>query len=199
VRTYLFLLAAAALLNASDPRAKVTDYPAHAESTGVAIGAEYLVHSYGDGHQMLTAPDFLVVDTAVYPKGALVTIHESDFLLRITPQKGEPFLVPAQAPQFVGLGGAFQGLGTGGATQPRAPGDPGLGQPPIPQGTPNAAGEIEPESPSQVAVRTALPEGETRSGQAGFLFFPYSGKTKKLKGIDLIYKSAGGEVVVKLF
>jgi hypothetical protein len=48
-------------------------------------------------------------------------------------------------------------------------------------------------------VRTALPEGETRSGQAGFLFFPYSGKTKKLKGIDLIYKSAGGEVVVKLF
>ncbi len=196
------LLTPLALLTGADGRAKATDYPAHGESADVAIGAEYLVHSYSSGREMLMAPDFLVVDTAVYPKQGAFTVHQTDFRLRITPAKGEPFLLEAQAPQFVGLGGPYPGLGAGGARQPRYPGSPGGSQPGPTQTPDSPDGQNQPQAPEtqgQVAVRTALPEGEYHSAQAGFLFFPFSGKTKKLKRMDLIYKAAGGEVVVNLF
>ena len=60
---------AASTLAQADPRQKPTDYPAHAASDRLAVGAEYLVHSFGNGHQMYIAQDSLVVDTAVYPHG----------------------------------------------------------------------------------------------------------------------------------
>ncbi len=162
----------------------------------MAVGAEYLVHSYGNGGAMLQAPDFLVVDTAVYPKQGTVAIHQTDFRLRITPAKGDPFQLEPQAPQFVGLGTQFP-MGGSGGRQSGNPGDPGVSSRP-PQ-APDGTGTQQPEVTGNVAVRAALPEGQTTSPKAGLLFFSFTGKTKKLKGMDLIYKAAGGEVVVNLF
>lgn len=195
----LLLFAIPLLLFATDPRKKAADYPAHAESDQVAVGAEYLVHSFSNGTVMLLAPDFLVVDTALYPKGPL-TVHRDDFRLRVTMDKGEPLLLATQAPQFVGLTQQYSPM-AGTNQQPRFPGDPGVGQQrtPIPRPARGQDDNVEPESPGQAAVRTALPEGEIHSAQGGFLFFPFSGKTKKIRSMDLLYKGPGGLITVKLF
>jgi hypothetical protein len=68
---------------------------------------------------------------------------------------------------------------------PRAP------EPPNPTGEPKAA-----EQPieTQMAI-AALPEGPSGKPVKGLLFFPFSGKTKSIRSLDLIYE--GGERIPK--
>ncbi len=192
-------MALAGALCFGDPRAKPADYPAHAQSAHVAIGAEYLVHSFSNGRQTFFVPDYLVVDTAVYPQGKL-TIQQGHFQLRVNGTQRLNPVAPSmvgyslQNPDFRNPGMAQQ--------QPRFPGDPG-GTRPLPpaqapdpsQSDPQAA----PESALESLTRTALPEGEFHSPQSGFLYFEYGGKIKKIKTLDLVYSDDAGELVVKLF
>ena len=43
------------------------EYPVHATSGSLAIGAEYMVHSFGSGEQMYLAENYLVVEVALFP------------------------------------------------------------------------------------------------------------------------------------
>ena len=43
---------------------------------------------------------------------------------------------------------------------------------------------------TEVAVKSALPEGETKNPVAGFLYFPYRGKVKGIKTLELVYDRA---------
>jgi len=198
----LVLLLSGAGLFAVDPRPKPTDYPSHNESARLAIGAEYLVHSFSNGSQMYTSPDYLVVDTAVYPHGPL-DVKRNQFSLRMTLQEkshqaDEIVVLHADAPSMV----SYTIESSINSVPPELRGAAGQRQPKPKPSDPNApvdSAQTGPEAVTDVVTRMALPEDLIRSGQAGYLYFPFSGKTKKIKSLDLIYGEGENTLVVKLF
>ena len=187
---------------AVDPRPKPTDYPSHAENPQLAIGAEYLVHSFSNGAQMFTAPQYLVVDTAVYPHGPL-DVKLNQFSLRLTlqvksRQPDQTVVLRADAPALVAytIGSSMNSL------PPELRQAPGQRQPsprPSDQDAPMDPSVSAPEDVAGVVTRMSLPEQVIHSGQAGYLYFPFSGPTKKIKALDLIYGEGDSTLVVKLF
>jgi hypothetical protein len=188
MRLLLFPTLALALyagaLYADDPRQKPADYPVHAESARVDIAAEYLVHSFGNGHQMYLAPDFLVVDTAVYPHGAL-KIDPAQFALRIDGK----YLIKPMAPQMV----AYT-VSQANPVNPRSPFPVQSSPDPDRQN-----GKPTPEAAGEVLVRMALQAGEFHSPQGGFLYFPFNGKLKKVKSMELVYSGDAGQLTLNLY
>jgi len=192
-----------ACLLAVDPRPKPTDYPAHADSTKLAIGAEYLVHSFSNGSQMYDSPQYLIVDTAVYPHGAL-DVKRSQFSLRLTLQGNrkkadETVILHPEAPQMV----AYTITSSINSVPPEmrrpAPVQGGPLPQPSDQNAPLDSRSAGPEPVTDVVTRMALPEDLMHSGQGGYLYFAFPGSTKKIKALDLIYGEGDSTMVVKLF
>jgi len=216
VFTALALLSASCLCGETEHKDKATDYPIHAMAGKIAIGADYLIHSIPAGDQTLLAKDFLVVEVAVFPALAEpASIDGNTFTLRLNGAKVPLASIP---PGFVaaslkypdweqhptsqvsgGVGNA--GVTIGPPTVARFPGDPNASHP-LPRGPSqedrNGVERIDPESADDVIARTALLEGKIDHPISGFLYFPYKGKIKSLKSIDLIYQSKNGPVTLKL-
>jgi hypothetical protein len=212
----LVLLSASWLYGETEHKDKATDYPIHAIAGTVAIGADYLIHSIPAGDQTLLAKDFLVIEVAVFPAVAQpVTIDGSTFTLRLNGAKLPLASIPPgfvaaslkypdweQHPTSQVSGGVGNtGVTIGPPTVARFPGDPNATHP-LPRGPSheerNGVERTEPESTDDVIARTALLEGEIDHPVSGFLYFPYKGKIKSLKSIELIYKSKDESVILKL-
>jgi hypothetical protein len=215
VRLTLFLcfVSLALAQGGSEPKPKAEDYDVHAQSKYIAIGAEFMIHSFSGQGQTYLAKDFLVVEVALYPpKGQSVGVNEGAFALRINAKK--QVLVPV-APSMVAstlqhpewqtgprleAGGGMGNTGVilGRPTPTQVPG----GQPPPQSRVPRVPGQdnpsgIEPErrvTAPELLVQTALPEGPHRGPVSGFLYFPYRGKTTSIKSLELLYE----DVVLKL-
>ena len=193
------------------PKPSAGEYPAHATSGNLAIGAEYMVHSFGSGEQMYLAENYLVVEVALFPpKGEGITAGAAGFTLRVNGKA----LLYAQNPQMVaanlnrrdynsprgptadlGMGGVNIGLGypQGRSPVPGAPDDRRrLPNPPrAPDaGAPGGGEPKEQVRPEEVLLRTALPEDAHRGPVSGFLYFLYTGKASGLKSIDLLFQDA---------
>lgn len=216
----LLFCAAAWGQSGTTPKGAAGDYPVQGKAGELALGAEYLVHSVSSGQQTFVAPDYLVVQVAVYPpKGQPVEISAGQFRLRINGKKGT--LYP-QAPGFVAASlkypdweyrptlEAGAGIGGGGVTigRPnpveRFPGDrrPTEGSaPPPPQVPAQVPGGVE-KQPAQTAaeavVDAALPEGRATGPVSGHLYFPYKGKLKSIKSLELIFEQGERQTVLKL-
>jgi len=217
----LALVSAPWLCAQTEHKDKATDYPVHATAGRVSIGADYLIHSIPAGDRTFLAKDYLVVEVAVFPGFAEpVTIDGSTFKLRLNGQK---IPLTPDSPGFVaaalkypdweqhpvtevsaGVGDANVILGRPPAVG-RFPGDPTETQNRLPQPphvpTPEEQNGIQreqPETTDEIIARTALLEGPADHPVSGFLYFPYKGKIKSLKSIELIYQSKNGSVTLKL-
>ena len=201
-----WMTAAVAFAQGTQPKAKPADYPVNGESGTVGIGAEFLVHSYYGGGQMLFTSDYVVVEVALFPApGETITVSAGSFALRLN---GKKQVLGAQAPGIVAASLRFSsfnrpnlqasaGVGdTGvilGRPRPveRYPGDPsGRSRTPAPPRAPDPDNSgtqpAEQVKPEDALVSAALPEGETRWPVSGYLYFPFSGKTTKLKSVELL-------------
>jgi hypothetical protein len=209
---YLVFLAFALAAHAQGtrPKASAAEYPVQAESGNLAIGAEYMVHSFGSGEQMYLAENYLVVEVALFPpKGESVTADAARFALRVN---GKKTLLYAQSPALVashlnrrdwettrgvtadlGVGGVDIGLGhpeerdpVTGAPRRRLPAPPRAPD----TGIPSGVERTQRERPEELLIRTALPGDPLRPAVSGFLYFPYQGKASGLKSIDLLFQDA---------
>jgi len=199
-----------ALLLAGEPRKSSRDYPAHAESAAAEIGVDYLVHSYSADGQTYFTKDYLVFEVAVYPK-APMELSAGLFLLRINNAKRPIQPVSAElvaasmrnadwiqrphAEVAAGVGNAGVVLGAPPAVG-RFPGDPtGGARYPRPPRAPEDP--LKPEKPvkdgAQLAVDTALQTERIMGPVAGNIYFEYSGNTKKLKTLSLVFHTAAGD------
>jgi hypothetical protein len=87
-----------ALADGTEPKPKAADYPAHAEAGAVALGAEYMVHSFAGRKQTFIARDFLVVEVGLFAgAGERIEVSNGQFALRVN---RKTMLIP-QAPSFV--------------------------------------------------------------------------------------------------
>src|SRR2546423_3127757 len=98
MRVLLFCAASLAFAQGTTPKPSPAEYPAHGESGGIAIGAEYMLHSFGTGEQMFLAENYLVLEVALYPpKEATITVDLPHFGLRIN---GKKTLIQPQPPSM---------------------------------------------------------------------------------------------------
>jgi hypothetical protein len=211
MRCILFLCAAAlASAQGTTPKPAPEEYPVHANAGSIAVGAEFMVHSFSRGEQTFIAQDYLVVEVALFPpKGENVYVEPGRFSLRIN---GKKIALMPQAPSMaaaslnhrewqqrpgatadIGMGGVGIGMGHPRQTTP-FPGAPPASRLPQPPRSPDANNpsgiEKEPVKPEELLVQTALPEGVHRGAVSGFLYFAYQGKTSSIKSLELLYEGA---------
>jgi hypothetical protein len=203
----------------SEPKAKAADYPVHAAAGTLEIGAEYMVHSFSGRGQTFVTGKYLVVEVALFPHGKTIGLQQSFFSLRLN---GKKQTIAPQAPGFVAASlkypdwdnqrrlEGYGGMGDTGvilgrpAPAERFPGDPNarsrLPNPPRAPEPDQRSGIDKPDQPTadQVALETALPEGSFKTPASGFLYFPYSGKTKSIKSLELRYAGPEGGATLRL-
>ena len=215
------LLASVLAAEGTDPKSRATDYPRHATAGRLEIGAEYMVHSFSGGGQTFIAKDYLVVEVALYaPAGERIEISHGQFNLRVN---GRKQLLQPQAPAFVAASLKYSDweyqrstevyAGTGntgvilGRPQPneRFPGDPTPRQgrlPRPPQAPPaeerSGIDRPPPAKADEVVVEAALPEGDLKPPQSGYLYFAWKGKTTAIRSVELIYTGPRGSASLKL-
>lgn len=200
------------------PRLKASDHAFHAANEQVAIGAEYLVRTFGGSGESFVAEGYLVVEAGVYPaKGRELLVSAGHFRLRVNGKKETlyaqvPGMVAASLkyPDWTRRPGLEAGGGVGGTgiilgrPQPveRFPGDPTVRRAPQPPRAPTGNPGVEPvpaRSAAEVVEATALVEGVTHRARAGFLFFAWPGKTKGIQRVELLYQPDNGtEIVIPL-
>lgn len=210
------LMCAAA--QAPEARKSASEYPAHAEMKGGAIGAENLGHGIMTQNGVIAADDHLVVEVALYSKSQSVDVSAGQFSLRIN-GKGRlllpesPGMVAAsikypdweRTPPEVMVGAGDAGVIFGGPnTVPRFPGDrrpmgAGVPNPVPPVSTTTAPVEKQPQEPIEDQVkRWSLPEGNLGPPICGYLYFSYKRKLKSIKALELLYDGPLGRATLPL-
>jgi hypothetical protein len=203
------LAVVSAWLYAQSPamRAKATDYPVHATLPNMEIGLEYLVHSIPGENRFYIAKDYLVIELAAFPSTKDgVTLSASKFMLLVN---GKNYLYTVSSgmvaasikyPDWEQHRQVTTEAGNGnasvvfGAPRPvgRFPGDNrdnvpmNIPRPPQPDDGKDL--DKPRERPIEEAIaNAALPEGPTAKPVKGCLFFSFTGKTKSIKSLALIY------------
>jgi hypothetical protein len=192
------------------------DYPVRAKLEKLSIGAEYMVHSFSSGRQMFIAKDYLVVEVALYPaKGENLLVDAGQFSLRVN---GRKQALSPQAPEMVANALRFPDVNNSSGLHPTAqlgpiilgqpqpterfPGDPngrtGVPPPPMPDDNPSGLDKEPPVRAEDLAIETALPEGEHHGPTSGFLYFPYRGNIHHIRSLELLFSSPAGSASLPL-
>ena len=200
------------LMAGAAERTKAEDYPVRAEAGGVTLAAEFLYRSVPSSAGNLLLRDHIVVEVAAFgADGRSLKLSAGQFSLRLTrkalPQSPVPSQVVAahqrQRDPFLSSArpeGADPVV-IGPPASPRFPGDPRAQGPPIltqPDLRPEGAERAPEPDIAELLDRAALPDGEQPLPVRGCLYFPYSGKMKKLKGLQLLYTGPEGEAALDL-
>jgi hypothetical protein len=208
-------VAGACLAQGTKPKPTAAEYPVHAKTADMTVGVEYMVRSFASD-QIMLADDYVVAEIAVYPaESSGVQLDIRKFTLRINKKQvllaHSPEMVAAslkypdwrQKPQMT-LGGGLgdQGVILGGPQRTsRFPGD-GRAESrlPAPPQAPAAGAPVEkePVNITELVQKIALPEGLTRFPVSGYLFFPYTGKLKSLKSVELLIETESEPIVLRL-
>jgi hypothetical protein len=199
------------------PKVSADLYPSHATFGQYSFGADYLVHTIPSPPGGLFAADYLVIETALFgPNSQIAHLRAEHFRLRIN---GSKTPLPPQSPGTVAASLKYSnyenqrsvvlsgGVGNadviyGPRPTSRFPGDPTVGRPvPQPVPEPEHPGTEEKAPPPPIDERIQLlawPEGEHAPPLAGLLFFRFSGKTKSIKLLELLYDGPLGKAIIKL-
>ena len=210
------LLVASGLWAQITPKDKPEDYPVSSSlNGGFTIGAEYLVHTLPTKQGSLIANDYLVVEIAIYgAKTKTIDLNAAQFTLRVNKKT----TIEPEGPGYVAASlkyGDWEntkrldlsgGVGNstvvyGPAQANRFPGDPTVRPTPSPRVPEDNPAGLEKEPPPSIddrIERAWLPSGEQNPPLAGVLCFPFKGKTKSIKTLELIYKGPAGDAVLKL-
>lgn len=203
--------ATAASASALEPRDDATAYGYSCELPGATLGITYHARSFPTPRGGYVLPMALVFEVAVYPAAEKwVRFEQQHFWLEWDKSGGpnpplEPSMLAAwlsnpdwfysSRPRLeasagtIGRDGRLDGVVLGGPpTAPRFPGDRGEprpapappGQPPRPQQSTGLDA-----NPPKLVTLFALPSTESDTPFAGYVYFSYDGKLKKLRNLNL--------------
>lgn len=200
------------------PKQKPEAYAAHLDFKKASIGADHHSHTLPTGSSSLFLSEYLVIEVAIFPMlEKEFPVSPGNFTLRLN---GKKQVILAQTPGLVvssvknsgwgqsptvavAVGDGDREVVVGGPQRkPRFPGDP-TGNPtprprvPEPENTSAVTPEPAPK-PEEMIPDLALQQQLISHPVAGYLYFPYSGKLKALKTIELIYEGPAGSGKVDL-
>ncbi|MGA2740772.1 MAG: hypothetical protein ABSG65_25455 [Bryobacteraceae bacterium] len=184
------------------PRAAPADYQAHAAAGTVTVGAEFIGHIIAmPDDTNYSTEDYVAVETGLYgPAGARLKISVDDFSLRVYGKKTTT--LPSQP-----VGMVFRSLKDPVWEDSVAVEAKSKSNTSISTGGKN--GEKEPAAPVHMPLelqramwqrvqRAALLEGDRALPQAGLIFFPYRGKEKNIRALELVYAGPAGTATLTL-
>lgn len=202
------------------PRNEPSHFATHATLGGLTIAAEYLVRGLPGDKEVFFVRDFLVVEVALFPKaGAVYALPGSAFALRLN--NGKTPLLPAPA-QMVAASLKYEdwtvrpslqtGISSDGGTiviggpqrtgrfpdDPTVVRDPRRTPPRVETRSSLVSNEEASETAHEAAVAYALPETRFHAPVRGYLYFPYTGKTKSLKKVALLFQGDGAAATLVL-
>lgn len=207
-------LAWALAAGAQDGERKPADYPVQVPVGGVILAAENLGPAVPSTLGSLYTNGYLTIEIAMFPDKARTTdVTHGQFTLRINGTKTQ---IPADSSGAVAASikypdwerrrhlEASAGMGDGvvivGRPAPvgRFPGDPTTRRTPVPSTPTGLEREKDPATVEEIVARAGLPEGDLRLPVRGCLYFPYKGKLKKIKTLEVIYTGPLGEAVLRI-
>ena len=184
------------------PRPTPGDYQAHAVVGKFTIAAEFTEHAISTPEATLSSEDFVAVEVGIFgPPEERLKISHDQFSLRINTGKKAPITTSVQygivyrslkdpewqPPEPPAAAKSKTGINTGGeGGQDNSP------PPPV-----HIPIEVE-RAMQQRVQKAALPEGERAVPAAGLIFFPFHGKTKSIRSIELIYEGPAGKTSLRL-
>jgi len=223
VVTFISIGLAAQAPKCTAPRASADKYPAHAEENRASIGALLLSRKEARKVFITNVEECcIVVEVALFPKGARVNVSVDDFVLRvkgadigIRPASAELIAadlvetVPRDRTTQAGVethsGIGYEHGGIDPATGQRRPGGVvyssgagvgvGVGGKTTPNNTENI--RYDRRAMEQELSQKALPMGEASAAVSGYLYFPVSDKDRK-NAHQLEYTGNGEKIVLNL-
>ncbi len=191
-------------------------YTAHAQlSPTIKLGADFWGRVIPLEGANLRTESYLVVEVALFaPPGVKVSIDPGQFVLKangqqLTPQSPGVVTIGMVNPEMrenrgprletdAGVGPVIVSTGRD-PVQSRFPGDMPPNGVPVPRrGEPTSGMPQEPFDAAKAVADAALPQGAHSTPISGYLFFPWSGKLKKLKQVELDYSSPLGTATLAL-
>ncbi len=202
------LLGVAAPAQDNQPESFIKKYAATVAMKDVTLSAEFRYRTAPAGRESLFLKNFVVVEVAV--KGAArrrFELRPGMFSLRVN---GRRSLAPTSAQMVashlrwhddrrqleIGMGPGAVILG-GPSPGPRFPGDPRR-VPERPRAPETQPPRREEREPVEILRGAELPEGEVLLPVSGCLYFPYEKKSKSIRRLELIFRSAEGEATLRL-
>jgi hypothetical protein len=205
---FLVLISAAALSQApvgdakGGARATPGDYQTHAQMGKITLAADFGAHSVATPDAVYSTEDYVVVDAGFFgPPGTHLILNWQDFSLRIN---GKKTAIPAENVVVVykdlkdpewedsvaveAKSSSKTSIGGGGSSGPDSS---------LPPPKPKMPIALE-RKMEQRAEKAALPEGDRPLPEGGLLFFPYHGRTKDIRSIQLIYAGPAGKTTLAL-
>lgn len=216
-RIILSLLAASCSLLAQGTKTRddPAKYSAHAKLGTVGLGADLWGHFIPVDGGALKANSYLVVEVGLFaPASTKVVIDSGHFVLKVNGQRlvpDSPGLVTIGAmdpdmqergPRLITdtqIGGGEISTGRD-PTQPKFPGDSRPEDIPQPRRHPSTDDGIQakPIDPVKAVNEGALPEGSHATPISGYLYYPWTGKLKRIKHVELEYSSPLGTATLTL-
>lgn len=181
------------------PRATPSDYQAHKQVGNITIAAEFAGHFVTTPDKMLTTEDYVIVEVGMFgAPGTHLNLSLDQFSLRINQKKNA---TPSQSSVMVNSSlrdpdwqppeqaqksktSLNSNVGSGG----------NLNDPPPPVHIPL---DLQ-RAMAERALKASLEEGDRALPQAGLLYFRYTGKTKGIHTIELIYSGPAGQATIEL-
>lgn len=192
--TILAFVASTFQLLGVEVRNAPSEYPAQGAVGDMKVGAEYMVTTFSAEGQSFSVEDHLIVELGVFPqKEANVDVRR--FTLRINGKR----ILMTQTPGMVAASVKYPdwtskptlqadaGPVTVGRAPPvgRFPGDRRAERLPTPD--PSQTNSTKPEvNYADLIKRAALTEGKMNRPLAGLLYFPYDGKLKSIRTVELL-------------
>jgi hypothetical protein len=181
------------------PRAAPGDYQAHAQAGSVTVAAEFIGHFVPTSQGTLTTDDFVVVEAGLFGEPeARLKLSSEDFSLRINGRK-----MPLPSRPYGMVTGSLKDPDleppASSSSKPKTSIGGGGGQgdsdtPPAPVHIPI---EVQ-RAMAQRVQKASLAEGDRSLPQAGLIFFPYKGKGKDIRSIELLYNGPAGQATLPL-
>ncbi len=185
------------------PRATPNDYQAHAAAGAVTVAAEFVGHAVPTPEgPTYNTEDYVAVETALFgPAGTRLKISVDNFSLHLYAKKmtslpSQPFGMVFRSlkdPEWEDAN-AVEAAKNKSSTGISTGGKGGQTDTPAPVHMPIPLRH----AMEQRVEKAALPEGDRALPQAGLIFFPYHGKTDKIRSLELVYAGPAGTATLTL-
>ncbi len=177
------------------PRSAPSDYPAQAKLGKITLAAEFAGHGLPTPEGPLSSDDYVVVEVAFFgPAGTRLPVSFSDFSLRINNRKN-----PTASEPYEQVGGSVKDPEWVPPERPEKGGNGILG------GGGNDTSKEPPRPPAELrrawaqrVRKSALADGDRELPQDGLIYFPYGGKVKSIRSLELIYSGPAGKASLDL-